>query len=49
MFIPEFEKEENLWNVMSEIYKNHDAKKKKQASRKRLPELFEGINFLNPF
>ena len=27
MFISEFEKEESLWNVMSEIYKNRDAKK----------------------
>ena len=26
MFISEFEKEESLWNVMSEIYKNCDAK-----------------------
>ena len=26
-FTPEFEKEESLWNVMSEILKNCDAKK----------------------
>ena len=38
MFIPEFEKMESLGNVMSEIYKNGDAK---LASFKRLPELFE--------
>ena len=30
---------------MSEIYKNHDVKKK--TSFKRLPELFEGLNFFN--
>ena len=29
MFVSEFEKEESLWNVMSEIYKNCDAKKTK--------------------
>ena len=27
MFLLEFEKEESFWNVMSEIYKNRDAKK----------------------
>ena len=27
MFISEYEKEECLWNVMSEIQKNRDAKK----------------------
>ena len=26
MFISEFEKKENLWNMMSESYKNRDAK-----------------------
>ena len=26
MFISEFEKKENLWNMMSESYKNCDAK-----------------------
>ena len=48
MFISEFDKEESLVrrkNVMSEIYKNRDAKKK--TSVKRLPELFEGLNFFN--
>ena len=44
MFISEFEKKENLWNLMSEIYKNRDAKK---ASFKRVPELIEGLNFFN--
>ena len=29
IFILEFEKEESLGNVMSEIYKNHNAKKSK--------------------
>ena len=29
MFILEFEKEKSLGNVMSEIYKNHNAKKSK--------------------
>ena len=29
MFISEFDKEESLWNVMSEIYKKRDAKKSK--------------------
>ena len=29
MFISEFDKEENLWKVMSEIYKKRDAKKSK--------------------
>ena len=29
MFVSEFEKEESLWNVMSEIYKNRDVKKTK--------------------
>ena len=38
MFISEFENKESFINVMSEIYKNDDAKK---ASFKRLPELFE--------
>ena len=38
MFMPEFEKEENLWNVISEMSKNRDAKR---ASFKRLPKLFE--------
>ena len=36
MFIPEFEKEENLWNVMSEIYKNHDAKKKQTNKSQKI-------------
>ena len=31
MFISEFEYEESLRNVISEIYKNGDAKKKKQV------------------
>ena len=38
MFISEFENKESFVNVMSEIYKNDDAKK---ATFKRLPELFE--------
>ena len=38
IFISEFEKEEILWNVMSEIYKKRDAKR---VSFKRFPELFE--------
>ena len=38
MFISQFENKESLCNVMSEIYKNGDAKK---ASFKRLPELSE--------
>ena len=37
MFIPEFEKEESLWSVISESYKNRNAK---NESFKRLPELF---------
>ena len=44
MFISEFEKEKSLWNVMSAIYKNRDAK---TTSFKRLPELFEGLSFFN--
>ena len=39
LFILEFENKESICNVMSEIYKNRDAKKK--ASFKRLPELSE--------
>ena len=27
MFISEFEKEETLWNLISEIHRNHNAKK----------------------
>ena len=38
MFISEFEYKESLCNVMSEIHKNSDARKKKL---KRLPELSE--------
>ena len=38
IFISELEKEESLWDVMSEIYKNRDVKK---ASFKRFPEVFE--------
>ena len=38
MFISEFQNKGSLHNVMSEIYKNGDAKK---ASFKRLPELLE--------
>ena len=38
MFISKLENKDTLCNVMSEIYKNGDAKK---ASFKRLPELFE--------
>ena len=45
MFISEFEKKESLRNVISKIYKSHDAKKK--ASFKRFPELFEGLDFFN--
>ena len=45
IFISEYEKEESLWNVMTAIYKNRDAKKK--TSFKSLPELFEGLNFFN--
>ena len=37
-FTSEFEKEDSLWNVMSVIYNNRDAKR---ASFKRFPELFE--------
>ena len=33
MFISELEKEESLWNVMSEIYKNRNAKKKKRKKQ----------------
>ena len=39
MFISEFKNKENLCNVMSEIYKIRDAKKK--TSFERLPELSE--------
>ena len=38
MFISEFEKTENLCNVMSEIHKNGDAKKSKFQ---KIPELSE--------
>ena len=38
MLILELDKEEGLWNVMSEIHKNRNEKK---ATFKRLPELFE--------
>ena len=38
MFISEFDNEESFCNVMSEIYKNWNAKK---ASFKTLPELSE--------
>ena len=38
MFISEFQDKESLCNVMSEIYKNGNAKK---ASFKTLPELSE--------
>ena len=37
MFVSEFENKESLCNVMSEIYKNRDAKK----IFKRLPKLSE--------
>ena len=34
MFISEFELKESLWNAMSEIYKNSDARmRKKQVSK----------------
>ena len=47
MFISEFQKDESLWNVISEMSKNRDPKK---ARFKRLPELFEmGGNFLFKF
>ena len=38
MFISEFEKKESLWNLMSKIYKNCDAKKTPE-----LAELFVGL------
>ena len=44
MFISEFENKENLYSVISEIYKNGDVKK---TSFERLPELSKmsrGIN-----
>ena len=40
MFISEFESKESLCNVMPEIYKKRDAKKKR-ANFKGLPELSE--------
>ena len=44
MFISQFEKQESLWNVKSEIYKNRNGKK---TTFQRLPELFEGLSFFN--
>ena len=38
MFTSEFEKDENLWNIIFESYKNRNAK---NESFKRLSELFE--------
>ena len=33
IFISEYEKEESLWNVMTAIYKNRDAKKKNKFQK----------------
>ena len=42
MFISEFEKKESLRNVISKIYKSHDAKKK-QVSKDSLNYLRDSI------